>query len=357
VRRIIDGEAYDTDKSTRVVGGDNGGWSDAWWGLYRTEGGIFFKIVVDHDGSSFVEFRALTDAEARADVEKHANHLVEKYFGPAPEVGERRRPMRFSRRTVIAAIGMLERLTQAKLTRFLYELGPEFPRWAGNESLSLPKRLNNVIGVYDQSPERLVSDGEALADVLVEKAMSLLIPDIVLGDDEREFRRRLAIDGFVLRDGNLLRALPEDLRLPAVQDELSRLLKKHSLIVPQGHLDQAVDAHSRGNWASANSQIRTFLESLFDEMAARLDPATAAVTPSGHQRRQLLANIVPAFLDRTLNEWGDNGVGFVNGLMFRLHPQGSHPGLSDEEDSTFRLHVVLLTARLMLVRFDMLVAP
>jgi hypothetical protein len=55
---------------------------------------------------------------------------------------------------------------------------------------------------------------------------------------------------------------------------------------------------------------------------------------------------------RELNEWDDNGLGFINGLMKRLHPKGSHPGLPDEEDSTFRLHIVLLTARLLLTRFD-----
>ena len=58
------------------------------------------------------------------------------------------------------------------------------------------------------------------------------------------------------------------------------------------------------------------------------------------------------FLSRHLNEWADNGTGFVNGLVKRLHPQGAHPGLSDEEDSTFRLHVILLTARMLITRFD-----
>ncbi|MGO9837288.1 MAG: hypothetical protein ACLP1X_24100 [Polyangiaceae bacterium] len=59
----------------------------------------------------------------------------------------------------------------------------------------------------------------------------------------------------------------------------------------------------------------------------------------------------PPFLLRELNEWDDNGLGFFNGLIKRLHPQGSHPGLSEDEDSTFRLHIVLLTARLVLKRF------
>jgi hypothetical protein len=48
----------------------------------------------------------------------------------------------------------------------------------------------------------------------------------------------------------------------------------------------------------------------------------------------------------------DNGLGFMNGLVKRLHPQGAHHGLSDESDSTVRLHMVLLTARLLLVRYD-----
>ena len=36
----------------------------------------------------------------------------------------------------------------------------------------------------------------------------------------------------------------------------------------------------------------------------------------------------------------------------RLHPQGPHPWLSDEHDSTFRLHLVLLTAQLLLNRLQ-----
>jgi hypothetical protein len=33
-----------------------------------------------------------------------------------------------------------------------------------------------------------------------------------------------------------------------------------------------------------------------------------------------------------------------------LHTDGSHPGLSDEDHSTFRLHIVLVTARTFLRR-------
>jgi hypothetical protein len=128
------------------------------------------------------------------------------------------------------------------------------------------------------------------------------------------------------------------LGLPTVQSEVDRLLEKHGLNVPKGQLEQAIDAHARGNWAGANGQFRPFFEGLLDEIAARLAP------PAGEPLRRLAAI---GFLSRDLNERD-----FIYGLMKRLHPEGPHPGLSGGEDSTFRFHVVLLTARLLLTRFD-----
>jgi hypothetical protein len=88
---------------------------------------------------------------------------------------------------------------------------------------------------------------------------------------------------------------------------------------------------------------------LLDGIAEHLDP-TASTLGSGQLRRTKLAAL--EFLSIPLNEWNNDGKGFINGLVKRLHPQGAHPGLSDEEDCTFRLHVVLLTAALLLRRFD-----
>jgi hypothetical protein len=129
------------------------------------------------------------------------------------------------------------------------------------------------------------------------------------------------------------------------------LLTRYGLQTPKGHLDQGISAHSEGNWAAANAQFRTFLESFFDDIATLIDPQ-AQGTRNGETRRQLLANLPTPFLSRNLNEWSDDGKNFVNGTFKRLHPQGAHPGLSDEEDSTFRLHLVLLVARLFLRRLD-----
>jgi hypothetical protein len=163
------------------------------------------------------------------------------------------------------------------------------------------------------------------------------------------FLRTLALDGFTVTDGALRRTLPSEFELPQAEDDITRLLKKHGFTTPKGHLDQALDAHGRGEWASANAQIRSFFEGLLDEIATSLDP-TAASLPSSENRRARLAGI--GFLIEPLNEWSNDGKNFINGLWKRLHPAGSHPGLSDLDDSTFRRHIVLLTARLLLLRFD-----
>lgn len=51
-----------------------------------------------------------------------------------------------------------------------------------------------------------------------------------------------------------------------------------------------------------------------------------------------------------LNEWDFQGGGFMESFFRRLHPQAADPGLSDEDDSTVRLHLVLLVGRQLLRR-------
>ncbi|WNO54117.1 hypothetical protein [Stakelama saccharophila] len=62
----------------------------------------------------------------------------------------------------------------------------------------------------------------------------------------------------------------------------------------------------------------------------------------------MLAN--KGFLATDRNEWTQDGKNFINGLFKMLHTDGSHPGLSDEDHSTFRLHLVIVSARTFLRR-------
>lgn len=321
-------------------------------GAVPNKAGAFFEIVADHDGS-IQEFKPLTEQEAYDFMERHANHLIEEYFGPMPEASKTE--LQYSRRTIMAAIDVLENQhTQAEITSLLTDLGPELYKAIRGEDVSAKKRMNDLKHFVDAHPAHKVDEG-LLENVLVERAASLFPvldrdwPAELLRPEMEKFSRALEQDGFVVTAGSLRRIFPADIGLPTTESELSRLLERHNFATAKGHLEQASENHARGNWAAANGQIRTFFDALLDTIAERLD-ATAANLPSGHARRSKLASL--DFLSVPLNEWNNDGRGFINGLVTRLHPQGAHPGLSDDDDCTFRLHVVLLMAALLLRRFD-----
>ena len=80
----------------------------------------------------------------------------------------------FSRKTVLAAVDLLS-FTHAELTRFLLDLGPQYAS-PGGESISVAKRLNALISIYDKDPNQALADGEFLRDIIVMKAASQIAP-------------------------------------------------------------------------------------------------------------------------------------------------------------------------------------
>jgi hypothetical protein len=222
---------------------------------------------------------------------------------------------------------------------------------------SIPERFQRLFLFLRDEPA-VQFDGRLIWELVVEEAVSRALitrrrEEISVRVGAERFVHALERDGYIIDENRQLhRTLPEIVDLPAAQNEVDLLLTQYNLTVPVSHLAQAMDSHTRGNWAAANGQLRTFYESLFDEMAILVDPQNAPPTQTGQARRQYLANLNPPFLSRDLNEWSNDGKNFVNGVFKRLCPQGAHPGLSDEEDCTFRLHLVVLTARLFLRRLD-----
>ncbi len=152
---------------------------------------------------------------------------------------------------------------------------------------------------------------------------------------------------------SLRRIYPDDLpdlNFREAESEIVLLLKQFGFQTTLGHLRQAIDCFARGEWAAANGQFRTFYESNLLEIAMKLGNSgpTDAVGI-----RKFLGECSPPFLLSDFNEWHANPQKpqYTAGLMARLHPQGSHPGLSEEDDCAFRLQISLITARLLLKRF------
>ncbi len=147
--------------------------------------------------------------------------------------------------------------------------------------------------------------------------------------------------------------IPVELEAAQVENELFRLLRKYNFGITEGHLNQAIQNHTDSNWAGANSQFRTFIESLLIEISKKLTPAN--VVTSATVVISVLSNTVkPPFLSIALNEVKHPACDtpFVNGLWKRLHPEGSHPSLSDEEDCTFRYHICMVFSRYLLARLE-----
>ena len=263
----------------------------------------------------------------------------------------------FTRRTVLAAVDMLQAWkSHARVDRFALEHGLEDIVVGGGlaaKGLALSRYLV-------QNREAQNEDGENLTDVIVGHFVQEAIENATYGSPRtfhygsfqrhcEALNRGLERDGFTIEGGQLRRALPVVLDLPAADDEVHVLLDRYAFAISRGHLDQGIAAHARGDWAAANAQFRPFIESLFDSIAEHL-AAGAALPSAGHQRRIWLANLNPPFFSPALNEWDGQGHGFFEGFFRRLHPAGVHPGLSDDEDSTFRLHLVLLVSRHLLRR-------
>lgn len=261
----------------------------------------------------------------------------------------------FTRPTLIAAVELLEQHTQARFNQVVLRLGLE-EEISSSTSLSVAKKCDLLGRIVVQRAETVLDtlDGSmTLGEAVIRQAAQLAQRD---SDQPQQtaFARGLARDGYVLawdnygRNASIRAALPGEIQLPETDDEVHQLLKSFGFATPLGHLEQAIEAHTRGDWAACNGQLRTFLESLFDDIARHVRPQEAAQRPSSENRRALLADI--GFLATDRNEWTQDGKNYINGLFKMLHTEGSHPGLSDEDHSTFRLHVVLVTARTFLRR-------
>jgi len=219
----------------------------------------------------------------------------------------------------------------------------------------------------EEDPEVFTENGRvSLSRALVEIAIKT--PKSKESSDWKKFIAGLRFDGFEVIETEiktfsygspntnvkLVRMLPEGipgLDFREAESEVVALLGQHGFVVAKGHLNQSIAAYQRGEWSSANGELRNFYESYLNEIAVGL-----GYTGGGDSKakRDFLGSLTSPFLLLDHNEWNANNhkPQYVQGLMSRMHPHGGHPGLSEEEDSTFRLQVSLITARLFLRRFD-----
>lgn len=254
--------------------------------------------------------------------------------------------------TLIAATELLEGHSQAAFNQMVLrlELEEQIPP---DTRISVQKKcaqLGRIVVRHATMPLETLEGRTLLGKAVVQEAVAIARRESRWRQQIR-FMQALARDGYSLiwdADGTaeLVPAFPVELA-KETGDELHQLLAEHGFGTARNHLDQALRAHGRGDWAAANAQFRTFLEALLSDIAAALEPSSSnARTPEN--KRALLARV--DFLSMERNEWTEDGKNFLNGLTKLLSTEGSHQGLSDSEHSTFRLHLVLVTGRTLLRR-------
>ncbi len=154
-------------------------------------------------------------------------------------------------------------------------------------------------------------------------------------------------DGFTTDGTVLIPLLPEETELEQVESELESMLGAGGFSVAKGHLTQGRSAFVRGDWAAANGCFRSAVESLLIDLGSQRSGTPVA---GGGAALTVLAQQANPLVHKRLNEWDGQGKGFMEGFWRRLHPEGPHPGLSDEEDCTFRMQLVLIVMHYLLLQ-------
>ena len=273
----------------------------------------------------------------------------------------------FSIKTCSEIVFIIENWDAAIVDRCMISLEIESPKSIKGSYISKAKKANAIL---DAIKKDFVRQKEVLKYIIdkvnrEESANSTGDPftfeepkdaDTIFAEKYPELVNSLKRDGFRILNSEIVSLLPEALEHAKVESELILLLEKHNLTVSKGHLEQAIKNHAEGNWAAANAQFRSFFESLLVGIADILDSSKKHSGYADAYTCLSSTSLNPEFFSSDLNEIAKTGAKndktYVVGLWNRLHPEGSHPGLSDEEDCTFRYHTVLIFARYVLNRLD-----
>lgn len=273
--------------------------------------------------------------------------------------------MKFHRMTVNAAADILSEV----YNQTTYEGLTVGWGFANNQDVSVRMKMSSLARIAtEEEPEVLTAKGKVgLAQAMIEKAIA--VPERIQSQNSETWatlQAGLRFDGFEivehvsLIEGEgffgepkqkteliLRRMLPQEVPetdFREAESEVIALLNKHDFKIPLGHLQQAFLNFSGGHWAAANSSMRSFYEGYLEKIS---DALGYTGKPNAFNRREFLEKCKPPFLLSRYNE-----PKYVQGLMTRMHTEGPHPGLSGEDDCTFRLQMTLINARLFLRRFD-----
>ena len=229
----------------------------------------------------------------------------------------------------------------------------------------------NIINYLIQNPTIKNNHGESIVEKLVNRMIKRMLnfetpfyngfdSEKQVFEDLPDFYKYLRFDGYDIdfEEQCLIMGGIEQLEISQKEDQIISFLNLYNFHTTKVHFLQAKGSYMGDNFAALNSQLRTFVESLLQEMACFIkccEPNNENIASfkdlDAQQAMHVLAKCTYPILDICLNEWDERSTGYFNAFWKRLHPEGSHPGLPDIEEVLYRFQLVILNCLLIIKRF------
>ena len=257
---------------------------------------------------------------------------------------QQQKPVRLGRRSIAALIEVLEHYKTDTIIEHLLFKHSLNQRYRGQ---NIKSKLGNVFHpLADENAEEAEIDYvRDLCDEVVGDLMGRGIWPDHSEQDRRiyeSFQGALRVDGADLVEGRIVSFLSPSIEPDQEQGVLESRLKQYGFGVASNHLDNALDLASNSKWEPANGEVRSFLESVCEAIAARIYSGPGEAPERGKARKFLAEQ---GFLN-------DNESKLLYSLFQVLHGEGGHAGTSSSDDCHRRRLMAVSMANYYLERLD-----
>lgn len=260
---------------------------------------------------------------------------------------QQQKSVRLGRRSIAALIEVIDHYrTATEIKHLMFKHGLN-GRYIGPNKMS---RLGNVFHplAHEDADESEIDNAGDLCHEVVGDLLDKGIWPEHSEQDRRiyeSFREALRVDGADLVEGRVVSFLSPSVEPAREQGVLEARLEQYGFAVASHHMNSALDHASDSKWDSANGQVRHFLESICEAIAARIYSGQGEAPVRG-QARQFLAQ--EGFLSVKESD-------LLKSLFQVLHGEGGHAGTSSSDDCHRRRLMAVSMANYYLERLDKLV--